>query len=87
MIEIPFQSLNKVFWVNRIGIENDLASFLQLYKKLDKNMLNDNNLLIEAVNSAQIEGARTTYADTLKIVEGNAKIKNKSEKMVVNIKI
>lgn len=58
---------------------------LCLYDSIQQDMLKNNWQLVEALNSAQIEGANTTYADTLKIVEGRAEIKSKSEKMVINM--
>ena len=85
IVEIPVKTLDKVFWVNKIGIEDDLRVFLKLYDDINQSLLKNNGRLVEALNSACIEVARTTYEDTLKIINGEAEIRNKSEKMVVNI--
>lgn len=82
---IYLRTLNKHFYVNKIAVEDDLKLFNELYIKIKREMLQGNALLLEALNSAQIEGAKTTYADTLKIVTGKAKIYNKSERMVKNM--
>ena len=68
--------IDKVFWVNKIGIEDDLRVFLKLHDDINQSLLK--NLSVNSINSACIEVARTTYEDTL-LINGEVEIRNKSE--------